>query len=241
MIGRTNCGAGGGGKATIEILSPVGSVVSWTGPESGSITMSSTGYTSGAVLKKGMYVFTSALALDGETVTIYTKTMAVSAGSVVAMYPDGAVYWYGIPVVSLFAKAFTPPSNTSGSVTTSINYIDAEYIRSYSGAKLVMTGTTIPLSTAGRSTMHVIYKDTGSSRNVITTRFFAQTAVPSSSTSIASGAIYTTGNTATRTEIQTSLGALAGESLYFGTAYDAYSSYSGGGACKHRIYAVWVE
>ena len=237
MIGRTNCGAGGGGKATIEIRSAYNSVVSWTGPETGSVTVPGNTSVVGTVLKKGTYVFTATLMLEDEAVVIYTKTMAVSNGSVVTMYPDGAVYWYGVPVVSLFSKL----SNTSGTVTAGVNYIDAELTRAYSGYKLTMTGTTVALASAGKSTMHVIYKDTGSSRNVIRTRFFAQKEAVDTNNVPATDAVYVDGNDTTRTEIQAPLGALAGENLYFGTAYNAYSSYSGGGACKHRIYAVWVE
>lgn len=71
------------------------------------------------------------------------------------MYPDGAVYWYGMPVASdIVAGPF-------GTLTKEQNCIDATYTRSMSWSKAIISKTENAIDTAGRTTFHVIHKDVG--------------------------------------------------------------------------------
>lgn len=231
MIGRTNAGGGGGGKVTVTINAPKNSTVSWTGTESGSVNMGSVTQAT-ATLKAGTYSFSCSLTLDGTATTIFTRTAAVTKGSVVNMYPDGAVFWYGMGVYADIEKA------DYGTFTADEYYRSSTYSRARSTSKLLMTKTAVAYDTTGKTSMHVMYKD-GSASTVINTAFYAQEESPSGTAS--ANGVYNTGASADIAECIVSLGALAGKSLYFCSAYNAFGTYSGSGKCAHDIYAVWFE
>ena len=88
MIGRTNVGgAGGGGKVAVTIYSGANEVISYSGKETGTVALNSTGQ--GIVeLKKGAYVFTAGL-------SSMTISKSVDGATTVRLRPDHYIYWYG--------------------------------------------------------------------------------------------------------------------------------------------------
>lgn len=111
MIGRTNCGAGGGGRAAVTINAPKNSTVSWMGTESGSVSMGSLTQAN-VTMKPGTYSFVCKLTVNGAETTIFSKTAAVTKGAVVNLYPDGALYWYGMTLRELTASGDAVPTIT---------------------------------------------------------------------------------------------------------------------------------
>lgn len=93
MIGRTNCGAVGGGggvgeKSTVTFYGGKNDVITYTGEENGTVTLNETG-TVTATLKNGLYVFTSGISGLKLIKSFYTDTT-------VRMRPERFIYWYGI-------------------------------------------------------------------------------------------------------------------------------------------------
>jgi hypothetical protein len=88
MIGRTNCGGGGsGGKVAVTIYGGANEVISYSGKEAGTVTLSGTGQ--GIVeLKKGAYVFTAGL-------SAMTISKSIDSATTVRLRPDHYIYWYG--------------------------------------------------------------------------------------------------------------------------------------------------
>lgn len=87
MIGRTNCGAGGGGTVGVTIYGGANEVITYSGKASGTFTLGSAG--AGTVeLKKGVYTFTAGL--SGLSIS-----KACENGTVVRLRPDHYIYWYG--------------------------------------------------------------------------------------------------------------------------------------------------
>lgn len=87
MIGRTNCGAGGGGTVGVTIYGGANEVITYSGKASGTFTLDSAG--AGTVeLKKGVYTFTAGL--SGLSIS-----KACENGTVVRLRPDHYIYWYG--------------------------------------------------------------------------------------------------------------------------------------------------
>ena len=140
VIMRVGGGAGGSGQKTVTINAPKNSTVSWTGVESGSVAMGSQTQATVA-LQAGTYTFTNTLTIDGTVTTIYTKTAAITADTTVNVFPDGALYWYG-----MFLEPFVPVSSLSeDNVTYSENslYIYLSKKGSFTGQYL--TNNTISL------------------------------------------------------------------------------------------------
>lgn len=87
MIGRTNCGAGGGGTVGVTIYGGANEVITYSGKASGTFTLGSAG--AGTVeLKKGVYTFTAGL--SGLSIS-----KACENGTVIRLRPDHYIYWYG--------------------------------------------------------------------------------------------------------------------------------------------------
>ena len=88
MLGRTNAGGGGsGGKVAVTIYGGANEVISYSGKEVGTVTLSSTGQ--GIVeLKKGAYVFTAGL-------SAMTISKSIDSATIVRLRPDRYIYWYG--------------------------------------------------------------------------------------------------------------------------------------------------
>lgn len=88
MLGRTNAGgAGGGRKVAVTIYGGANEVISYSGKEVGTVTLSSTGQ--GIVeLKKGAYVFTAGL-------SAMTISKSIDGATTVRLRPDHYIYWYG--------------------------------------------------------------------------------------------------------------------------------------------------
>ena len=93
MIGRTNCGAGGGGKITLTLYGGKGEVITYTGAENGTVTLDESG-TGTATLKNGLYVFTAGLSGIKLTKCFYTNATA-------RMRPERFIYWYGVRGASI--------------------------------------------------------------------------------------------------------------------------------------------
>ena len=75
MIGRTNCGAGGGGKITLTLYGGKGEVITYTGAETGAVTLDDSGV-GFAMVKKGVYQFSAGL-----SGTPVDSSRRISAGS----------------------------------------------------------------------------------------------------------------------------------------------------------------
>lgn len=88
MVGRTNAGGGGsGGKVAVTIYGGANEVISYSGKEAGTVTLSGTGQ--GIVeLKKGAYVFTAGL-------SAMTISKSIDSATTVRLRPDHYIYWYG--------------------------------------------------------------------------------------------------------------------------------------------------
>lgn len=134
MIGRTNCGAGGGGSAAVTINAPKNSTVSWTGTESGSVSMGSLTQAS-VTMKPGTYNFVCKLTVNGAETTIFSKTAAVTKGAVVNLYPDGALYWYGMTIHPLIASGNVVPTVTYNANSLHIEARPSGYDTYYSYAR----------------------------------------------------------------------------------------------------------
>lgn len=88
MIGRTNVGgAGGGRKVAVTIYGGANEVISYTGTEAGTITLSPAGEGI-AELKKGAYTFTAGL-------SSMTISKSIDSATTVRLRPDHYIYWYG--------------------------------------------------------------------------------------------------------------------------------------------------
>ena len=88
MVGRTNAGgAGGGRKVAVTIYGGANEVISYSGKETGTVTLGSTGQ--GIVeLTKGAYVFTAGL-------SAMTISKSIDSATTVRLRPDHYIYWYG--------------------------------------------------------------------------------------------------------------------------------------------------
>ena len=88
MIGRTNCGAGGGGTVGVTIYGGANEVITYSGKASGTFTLDSAG--AGTVeLKKGVYTFTAGL--SGLSIS-----KACENGTVIRLRPERFIFWYGV-------------------------------------------------------------------------------------------------------------------------------------------------
>ena len=98
MIGRTNCGAVGGGgvvgeKSTVTFYGGKNEVITYTGAENGTLTLDESG-TVTAALKNGLYVFTAGISGLKLIKNFYTDTT-------VRMRPERFIYWYGVRGASI--------------------------------------------------------------------------------------------------------------------------------------------
>lgn len=92
MIGRTNCGAGGGGKVSFSIYAVKSETVtiSQNGATVMTVTMPSITTASVAVtLPAGTYSFRGSVSGWTKTATVDRKTASVN------VWPAGALFWYG--------------------------------------------------------------------------------------------------------------------------------------------------
>lgn len=100
IIGNAIMLGGGGGFATVTLVAPKGSTISWTGADTGTATLNSNETYTIVTLAKGIYVFTNTLtySLNGgsRTDNIWTKTVDVTGAMTINVYPDGAIWWYGL-------------------------------------------------------------------------------------------------------------------------------------------------
>lgn len=88
MIGRTNCGAGGGGKITLTLYGGKGEVITYTGAETGTVTLDDSGV-GFAVVKKGVYQFSAGL-------SGMTLSKPCSDDTTARLRPERFIYWYGV-------------------------------------------------------------------------------------------------------------------------------------------------
>ncbi len=110
MIGRTNCGAGGGGTVGVVIYGGANEVITYSGKASGTLTLNSAG--AGTVeLKKGVYTFTAGL--SGLSIS-----KACENGTVVRLRPERFIFWYGVNNGS-----FTKSGGTLTYETDSLHYV----------------------------------------------------------------------------------------------------------------------
>lgn len=88
MIGRTNCGAGGGGKITLTLYGGKGEVITYTGAETGTVTLDDSGV-GFAMVKKGVYQFSAGL-------SGMTLSKPCSDDTTARLRPERFIYWYGV-------------------------------------------------------------------------------------------------------------------------------------------------
>lgn len=110
MIGRTNCGAGGGGTVGVTIYGGANEVITYSGKASGTFTLDSAG--AGTIeLKKGVYTFTAGL--SGLSIS-----KACENGTVVRLRPERFIFWYGVNNGS-----FSQSGGTLTYETDSLHYV----------------------------------------------------------------------------------------------------------------------
>ena len=122
MIGRTNCGAGGGGTVGVTIYGGANEVITYSGKASGTFTLDSSG--AGTVeLKKGVYTFTAGL--SGLSIS-----KACENGTVVRLRPERFIYWYGVlgDTITHSGKGSISYGDTSFTLSTGGN--DYSYAKS---------------------------------------------------------------------------------------------------------------
>ena len=93
MIGRTNCGAGGGGKITLTLYGGKGEVITYTGAETGTVTLDDSGV-GFAMVKKGVYQFSAGL-------SGMTLSKPCSDDTTARLRPERFIYWYGVRGASI--------------------------------------------------------------------------------------------------------------------------------------------
>ena len=84
-------------EVTVTVNSALSDTITFTGPTSGTIYTNGNGIATGVKLQIGTYTFTSSVAYStSSTSSKYSKSVTItSSTSVVNVYPNGAIYWYG--------------------------------------------------------------------------------------------------------------------------------------------------
>lgn len=157
----------GAGKPTaiVTLNGAVGETISWTGEATGSVSFGSGQCAvTGIELKVGEYTFTG-------SVSGYSKTAAVTKNTtVVSVYPDTAIYWYGNGDASgdsLYSKcggfsAYGWAYSGSGSATTPVISTQANYVQGSisgvgsSGGYCGTVSMNRAIDVSGLSTLHVV-------------------------------------------------------------------------------------
>ena len=80
---------GGSSKVGVAVNGAVNEIISYSGASAGSIQLNANGRGSINGLPAGVYTFTGSISGYSKTVTIDKNT------SVINVYPDGALFWYG--------------------------------------------------------------------------------------------------------------------------------------------------
>ena len=232
MLGRTNMGGPIGGKHSVTFRGPHGCVISWSGKETGSGTIPDNAWCYVAKLKTGTYTFVAKLTLDGVETEIYSISANITSDSLINMYPKGALYWYGMPIVGSIEKAYV------GTFTKNNYYVSSTYSHARTWSKFYMTKIVKPYKTTNEKLLCIRSK--ASSVNIYAcTYFYVQTKVPNNSPE---GSYRSTSmNNANVNTVTIELGNLAGQELYFASAWGDTNDYSGGATAAHTIYAVWFE
>jgi len=119
-------GGGGGGFATATLVAPKGSTISWTGEDTGSVSLSSNETYTIVSLAKGIYVFTNTLTYTvrgaSHTDNIWTRTVNLTGDMTINVYPDDAIWWYGLLNEQFVAaEGSTVSMGTDGVFVTAVN------------------------------------------------------------------------------------------------------------------------
>lgn len=232
MLGRTNMGGPVGGRYSITFRGPHGCVISWSGKESGSGTIPDNAWCYVAKLKAGTYTFVAKLTLDGTETEIYSISATISGDSLINMYPKGALYWYGMPIVGSIAKAYV------GTFTKNKNYVSSTYAHTRTWSKFYMTKIVAPYKTTNEVQLCIRSK-ASSVNDYACTYFYVQTKVPNTAPEGSYRSISM--NNANVNTVTIDLGNLSGQELYFASAWGDTNDYSGNATAAHTIYAVWFE
>lgn len=88
MIGRTNVGGGGGRKVAVTIYGGANEVISYSGKETGTVTLDDSGVGS-AMVKRGVYQFRAGL-------SGMTLSKPCSDDTTARLRPERFIYWYGV-------------------------------------------------------------------------------------------------------------------------------------------------
>lgn len=225
---------GGGGandRRAVTVNAPKNSVVYYSGTETGYVIMGNITQAT-LYLKIGTYTFANTLDIDGTTTTIFTKTVAVvDSANTVNMYPDGAVYWYGMSITSSIQ------AGGYGTTTNEDNWVYSTYTLASSSTRYVLNRTVSTFTpTTNTTTLHVRYK-VGGSTNVLGCTFYGnETVATTNPTGFAS-------NVCVSEEIADEIIPLTanGTPLYLLSALTRTRTYSGSGTLYVWIYGVWLE
>ena len=157
MIGRTNCGAGGGLKVTVTILGAKNEVVSYTGKDTGTVTLDANG-TGTTTLKKGSYTFTGGI-------SGFVKSVDVSGDMTVYVRPQRIIYWYGVKAETMDIDGvdYSSPSITENENSTTVSVNSSGVNSSFN----YMTTTEVELSSYS-SLNAICAKATGNNFRLLT-------------------------------------------------------------------------
>ena len=146
----------GGGAITLKGIP--NTTVTYTGDASGSVSLDASGEAS-VVLSGGTYTFTNTVTIGDDTITAYTKTVAVTGDATVKLYPEGMIYWFGRMLTSIAdGDDYTGPSgNNWGSIlsmTGEAHSVDGSAMSELSNKKECMKwGSYDKVDTTGYSVL----------------------------------------------------------------------------------------
>lgn len=230
MIGRTNCGAGGGNISfAVNAVKSETITISQNGTTVKTIAMPSITNASSAVsLPVGTYTFTGSVGGWTKTATIGRKTESVN------VWPDGALFWYGrnfaggweaSPVYSVVAPtiSFTDISAKCNQSNTAGGTMRAD-------ARLYFINQ---IQKGSYTTLHAQLKVTASNANAPIAHVGLNTSGKNNSDTVSGTVAYSTGSKT----INTPIGNYDNFYVSFGCQKMNSYSYTAGA----EVFAIWLE
>ena len=212
----------------VAILAPANSIVSYSGTSSGTIEMGSA-TSKVVVLKPGTYSFTNTLTINDASTTLYTKSYTINdAVTLIKIYPENVIYWYGISEIAFVDDIISNDWNTS--VTQNANNILLSLSRNSNGYanRAFTTKETVDL-TGFNSVKGLFSEGVGANVWYQFGAVSSQTDYAPSSDAVLISA-YPTVNTIDVSSIN--------ESRYIGIMGQSYAK---SGTVNCYIHAVWLE
>jgi hypothetical protein len=216
---------------TITLNGAPGETITYSGTESGTTTLNSSGSGSLAGVKPGSYTFKGG-------VSGYSKTATINVSSTVNVWPAGAIYWYGREVVSM-STAINAAYST-GNATERANYIEL-YGWTRPDSVKTSIAQTISANTVNTSGYSSIKFDVTPVSRERANGGYAQ--FDFGYKSATTNTVAFTGKTLTAAGSRTTYSiATPGGSVYIGArAYTAWNGYTGNKRMQAYVHAIWME